>query len=80
MIRYAPFSAFLWLLIASLAPAQQRQPVASEANRILLGRLADGAAVTFVRAGSGRLGHRNLRRRLPAHDAAEARAGRGLPR
>jgi hypothetical protein len=52
MIRYAPFGALMWLLIAPLAPAQQKQAGTTGANRIVLGRLANGAAVTFVRAGS----------------------------
>ena len=47
MIKYASFTALIWLLIAPLASAQQA------ANRIELGRLANGASVTFVRAGSG---------------------------
>jgi hypothetical protein len=53
MIRYVPFGALLSLLIASLAPAQQKQAGTTDANRIVLGRLANGAAVTFVRAASG---------------------------
>jgi hypothetical protein len=53
MIRYALFGSLMWLLIAPLAPAQQKQAGTTAANRIVLGRLANGAAVAFVRAGSG---------------------------
>jgi hypothetical protein len=53
MIRYALFGSLMWLLIAPLAPAQQKQAGTTAADRIVLGRLANGAAVTFVRAGSG---------------------------
>ena len=52
MIGYVPVGALLWLLIASLAAAQPEQAGTTDANRIVLGRLANGAAVTFVRAGS----------------------------
>ncbi len=47
MIKYASFGWLVWLLTASLAFGQQG------ANRVELGRLANGAAVAFVRAGSG---------------------------
>ena len=53
MIRYAPFGVLMWLLIAPLAPAQQKQTGITTANSIVLGRLANGAAVAFVRTGSG---------------------------
>jgi hypothetical protein len=53
MIRYAPFGALMLLLIAPLVPAQQKQAGTTAANRIVLGRLANGAAVSFLRAGSG---------------------------
>jgi hypothetical protein len=53
MKRYVPVVVLMWLLIAPLAPAQQKQAGATAANSIVLGRLANGAAVTFVRAGSG---------------------------
>ncbi len=41
------------LLVAPLASAQQKQAGSTADSRIVLGRPADGAAVTFVRAGSG---------------------------
>jgi len=53
VIRYAPFGVLMWLLIAPLAPAQQKQTGITTANSIVLGRLANGAAVAFVRTGSG---------------------------
>ncbi len=53
MIRYASFGAIMWLLIASLAPAQQKQAGTTAANSIVLGRLENGTTVTIVRAGSG---------------------------
>jgi hypothetical protein len=53
MIQYAPLGALMCLLIAPLAPAEQKQAGTTAANRIVLGRLANGAAVTFVRASSG---------------------------
>jgi len=54
MIRYASFGALLGLLIAPLALSQQQQQaVETAANRVELGRLANGAAVAFIRAGSG---------------------------
>jgi hypothetical protein len=43
----------MWLLVASVTPAQQKQAGTTAANRIVAGRLANGATVTFVRAGSG---------------------------
>jgi len=51
MIKYASFRAFLWLLAAPLALAQQAGTTAGV--RVELGRLANSAAVAFVRAGSG---------------------------
>jgi hypothetical protein len=53
MIRYASFGALMWLLIAPMAPAHQKQTGTTAANRIVLGRFAAGAAVAFVRAVSG---------------------------
>jgi hypothetical protein len=53
MIRYAPFGALIWLLIVPLAPVHEKLAGTNAANRRVLGRLANGAAVTFVRAGSG---------------------------
>lgn len=41
------------LLIAPLAQAQQKQTGATAGNHIVLGRLASGAVVAFVRADSG---------------------------
>jgi hypothetical protein len=52
MIRHAWLTALILLLTAPLA-AQQKQASAAAPNRIVLGQLANGAAVTFVRAGSG---------------------------
>ena len=74
MIKYASFTALIWLLIAPLASAQQA------ANRVELGRLSNGAAVAFVRAGTGDWGIQISGGAAPAHDAAEARADRGLSR
>lgn len=48
MIRYGVLGALAYLLIAPPVPAQQT----AAANRIELGRLTNGAAVMFVRAGS----------------------------
>jgi hypothetical protein len=56
MFRYLPLGAFLWLSIVLLAPAQQKPAGATAAHRIVLGRLANGAAVTFIRVGSGEWG------------------------
>jgi len=53
MIRHAAFCTFMCLLIAPLPYAQQKQLSASAGNRIVLGRLANGADVTFVRIGKG---------------------------
>jgi hypothetical protein len=53
MNRYVPFGAIMWLLIASVAIAQQKQAGTTDANRIELGQMANGASVTFVRADSG---------------------------
>ena len=47
----ACLSAALWLLTASLGLAQPTGPTAN--NRLELGKLANGASVAFVRAGSG---------------------------
>ena len=51
MIKHTTFGALLWMLLAPLAPAQPAGTTAS--NRIELGRLANGAAVTFVRSDAG---------------------------
>jgi hypothetical protein len=53
MIRYALFGALICLSIAPVGPAQQKPAGATAASRLVLGRLSNGAAVTFVRAGSG---------------------------
>ncbi len=53
MVRCASFGALMWLLIAPLVPAQQKVAGTTAANSIILGRLENGATVTFVRAGSG---------------------------
>ncbi len=50
MIKCASFASLVWLLTASVAFGQPA------ANRVELGRLANGAAVVFVRAGSGEWG------------------------
>ena len=51
MIKYTTLGALLWMLLAPLAPAQ---PAGTPANdRMELGRLANGAAVTFVRSDAG---------------------------
>ncbi len=47
MIRGAAFGSLVGVLVASAALGQQA------ADRVEPGRLAKGAAVTFVRAGSG---------------------------
>ena len=51
MNKLATLGALLWLLIAAPAPAQQTG--ATDANRVVLGSLANGAAVAFVRENSG---------------------------
>lgn len=56
MVRFAIAGSLLCLLIAPFASAQQRPAGAPAANRIELGRLANGSAVTFVRAVSGEWG------------------------
>ena len=53
MIRYAVFGVLVLLLIAPVTPAQQKQAGTTPANRIVLGRIANGADVAFVHAGSG---------------------------
>jgi hypothetical protein len=50
MIRYAAFGSFVWILAVSLAFGQQ------SGDRVELGRLTNGAAVAFARAGSGEWG------------------------
>lgn len=53
MASYVSCGVLMCLLITPLALAQQKKRGATPPNRIVLGRLANGAAVTFVRAGSG---------------------------
>jgi hypothetical protein len=53
MIKYAAFSAFMCLLIAPLTQAQLKQAATNPGNRIVLGQLANGASVAFVRGGTG---------------------------
>ena len=53
MLKHALFGALLGLLIGPLGLAQQKQTGATAANRVVLGQLADGAKVEFVRARSG---------------------------
>ena len=50
MIKYASFGSLMWLLAASVTFGQQA------ASRLDLGRLANGAALTFVRSASGEWG------------------------
>jgi hypothetical protein len=45
--------ALMCLLIAPMAPAQPKQGGGDTPDRMVLGRFANGADVTFVRAGSG---------------------------
>jgi hypothetical protein len=51
MITYLPSAVLVRSLIAPLASAQQGQAGTTDAGRIVLGRLANGAV--FIRAGSG---------------------------
>src|ERR1035441_6250185 len=51
--RSAIFVAFTFSLFPIHVPAQQKQADAGAGNRIVLGRLSNGADVAFVRAGSG---------------------------
>ncbi|HXR08459.1 MAG TPA: hypothetical protein VN765_14080 [Candidatus Acidoferrum sp.] len=51
MSKHASFGALLWLSLAPLAFAQPAGAV--DASRVVLGRLANGAAVSFVRADPG---------------------------
>ena len=56
MIRLAAVAPLISVLLTPLASAQRKQADAPASNRIELGRLANGAAVAFVRAGSGEWG------------------------
>jgi hypothetical protein len=56
MIKNLPLGALMILMIGSIAPAQQKQASTNVAGRIVLGHLANGATVAFVRAGSGEWG------------------------
>jgi hypothetical protein len=56
MTRQLLFSASLVLLIGPITSAQQHPAHPSASSRVLLGHLANGAAVTFVRANSGEWG------------------------
>lgn len=53
LIKCALFSALTFLSLAPLASAQQEKATAPAGNRTVLGTLANGAAVAFVRTGSG---------------------------
>jgi hypothetical protein len=53
MIKHALFGALLGLLIASPGLAQQKQTGTSAADRVVLGKLANGAKVEFLRSRSG---------------------------
>lgn len=77
--RYAPFVAFMWLLIAPLAPAQQKQAGATPANRIVMGHLANGAAVTFVHSGSGDWGLEIVGAGVPRMAQPKVQPGRFKP-
>ena len=54
MTHYVPIGALVWLLAAIPSSAQPEGSV--DANRVELGQLTDGGAVSFVRAGSGNWG------------------------
>ncbi|MGD0156333.1 MAG: hypothetical protein ABSB50_09550 [Terracidiphilus sp.] len=56
MIKHLVFGALIILSIGSIAPAQQKQASANVTDRIVLGHLANGATVTFVRTASGEWG------------------------
>ncbi len=53
MIKYAAISAFMCLLIAPLTQAQLKHFRTRPGSRVVLGRLASGADVASVRAGTG---------------------------
>jgi hypothetical protein len=53
MKRYILFGVLAWLSIAPALSAQQTQQGTTVGNRIIAGRLANGAAVAFVRADAG---------------------------
>jgi hypothetical protein len=53
MIRCAIFGALVSLSVASLASAQYGRAEAGSAGRVVLGHLANGATITFVRTESG---------------------------
>ncbi len=53
MIRFSFFCVCVCLLATSMAPAQQGQEISSPSHKIVLGQLANGASVSFVRSSSG---------------------------
>jgi hypothetical protein len=53
MVKYVSLGAILWLLIVPLSPAREDLAVSTDANRIVLGQLINGATVVFVRTGKG---------------------------
>ena len=53
MIKHATISAFMYLLIASPTQAQLKQAATDPGNHMVLGQLANGADVAFVRDGTG---------------------------
>lgn len=55
-VRMVLSGAFICFLTASLLAAQQKRTSASRSDRILLGRMTNGAIVSFARAASGRWG------------------------
>lgn len=55
-IRFAIIGALAGMLLNAQGPSAQRRPAALADGRIELGRLANGAAVTFLRASSGEWG------------------------
>lgn len=53
MIKSALLSVLICLLFVPQLPSQQKSAGAASGNRIVLGRLANGADAAFVRSGSG---------------------------
>lgn len=52
MNRRSGFGVLMLLVLSSVAPAQQKPAGSDAGNRMVLGQLADGAVVAFVRSGS----------------------------
>ena len=53
MFRFRSAGGLICLLTTLFASAQQKQAPAARSNKIMLGRLANGAIVSFVRSGAG---------------------------